>query len=551
MFRSSVAVVLAIGVLTGSLLVGIVGAGAAVTPTADTTAENGHAVESVATEPNASLVAVAPNPVASADEGEYVVVAFAGETNLAGWTLGDDETTATLGNRTVSGHVAFSASPTAVPTDAADVTVGVAGFPELANSGEPLTLAYHGAVVDTLRFENAPAGERWNGERWRPRGATDFEPVVTGSTRVDAFVMPDTAVPLDAVRTAEARIRLAGYTYSSQRVTDALVTAAERGVSVRVLVDGDPVGGTSERQVAALDQLVDAGVSVRVVGGEAARYHYHHAKYVVADDRALVLTENWKPSGSGGRANRGWGVAVRGDATGALADLFAADWQAHDAIPWRDYRETVDPVAGEVATGDYPSEREAKSVTVDRITVLAAPDNAEASMTALVRNATDSVRVEQMAVEGVETPLMQATLDAARNGTRVRVLLSSAWYAEEENGRVVDRLNAIADREDLALDARLVDPDGRFEKIHAKGVVVDSRHVVVGSVNWNRHSLRENREVALVLTGEEVGAYYAAAFDSDWSGGAPDDDVPPVLLGAAVVVVVAVVALLRGSVEFE
>nr|WP_303647714.1 phospholipase D-like domain-containing protein [Haloarchaeobius sp. HME9146] len=493
------------------------------------------------------IVAVAPNPEASGDRGEYVVVAFPRPTALGNWTLGDDEGTASLPDRTVSGRVAFTADPDSLREGVADRVLSVSDFPALANSGETVVLAEGGRVVHRFSYGRAPSAETWTGDRWVPYGATDFAPRTTGSTSVRAFLTPDTRVPLDTIRAADERVLLAGYTFTSARVTDALVAAAERGVTVRVLVDGGPVGGTSERQVARLDRLVRAGVSVRVLGGPAARYDFHHAKYAVADDRALVLTENWKPSGSGGRANRGWGVELRGPSSASLAAVFTADWTAHDTVPWESFRDGVEPVLADPATGEYPARIDAETFAVDRVTVLVAPDNAEARLTRLVRQANHSVRVEQMAVSSVETPLVRAAIAAARNGTRVRILLSSAWYAEEENARVAAQLDRLAAREGLDLDAKLVDPDGRFEKIHAKGVVVDRRHVVVGSVNWNRHSLRENREVAVVLTGDEIGRYYADAFDSDWDG---TREIPLILLIAAPVAAGGVAVLLSRKVRF-
>jgi phosphatidylserine/phosphatidylglycerophosphate/cardiolipin synthase-like enzyme len=508
---------------------------------------------------SAALVAVLPNPVAEGDAGEYVVASFPERTTLAGWTVGDDDGAANLPNVSVSGHVAFTATPAALPADAndsVDRVVEVTNVPQLANDGERVTLARNGSRVATLVYEDAPEAERWIGDRWVPRGATDFEPVHGGQGRVQAFVTPDAAVPLDAVDDADERVLLAGYTFTSDRVTDALLAAADRGVTVRVLVDDAPVGGLSAREVAVLDRLQAGGVSVRLLGGEAARYDFHHAKYLVADERALVLTENWKPSGTGGHANRGWGVVLNGsEPVDALNRTFQADWTAHDAAPWLDRREAVDPVLREPATSSYPSRIEPTTVPVASTTVLVAPDNAEESLVSLVAGAESSVRVEQMSVGGIDTPLVRAALAAARNGTRVRFLLSSEWYVAEENGRVVERLNAISDREGLNVEARLVDPGGRFEKLHAKGVVVDERHVVVGSVNWNTNSLRENREVAVVLTGDEVGRYYADAFDADWrGGGGGDGGVRPRLLWVAAIAAAALAVLVcwrRVQFEYE
>ncbi|MFB6298293.1 MAG: phospholipase D-like domain-containing protein, partial [Salinirussus sp.] len=76
--------------------------------------------------------------------------------------------------------------------------------------------------------------------------------------------------------------------------------------------------------------------------------------------------------------------------------------------------------------------------------------------------------------------------------------------------------------------------------IHAKGVIVDGDRAVVGSLNWNNHSARENREVALVLQGEAAGRYFTRVFRADWRGGRWT-----VPLGVLPVCALAVVAALR------
>ena len=132
-------------------------------------------------------------------------------------------------------------------------------------------------------------------EAWTPLGATDRPVVSAGQTDAEVFVVPEEGGRArELLSRADERILLAGYTLTSQSVVETLVQAHERGVSVRVLVDGSPVGGMSGRGAAALDTLAWNGIDVRVIGGDRARYrfHFHHAKYAVVDDRALVTTEN-------------------------------------------------------------------------------------------------------------------------------------------------------------------------------------------------------------------------------------------------------------------
>ena len=152
-----------------------------------------------------------------------------------------------------------------------------------------------------------------------------------------------------------------------------------------------------------------------------------------------------------------------------------------------------------------------------------------------------------MRIDGPDQRFLRAVVRAARRGVDVRVLLSSAWYVREENARLVDHLRERADSEGLPIEAKLADPRGRYEKIHAKGMVVDGDQVLLGSLNWNGESVRENREVLLLLEGEDVGTYYEEAFDADWGSESPS---LPLGGAAAVAGVVALAVLVLRRVEF-
>jgi phosphatidylserine/phosphatidylglycerophosphate/cardiolipin synthase-like enzyme len=502
------------------------------------------------------IVAVYPNPARQGDAGEFVVVRFPVETNVSGWYVGDDEASARLPNATVSGTIALSTDPGVARNLTDERVVGLSGHLALANGGETVRL-FRADAVATAAYVDAPEGERWHREdgtwAWEPLGATDFDPADAGPANATAFVLPDAPdAALDALRSADDRLLVAGYTFGSARVADALAAAERRGVDVRLLVDGAPVGGISRRQARLLDSLVARGVEVRVIAGQTARYDFHHPKYAVADDRALVLTENWKPAGTGGRASRGWGVALRSpEVADYLARVFEADADGRGAVAWSAFSEGRSFEPASPANGSYPSEIAPASVDVESTEVLVAPDNAESGLVALLDSADESIRIQQPTVGGRTQPFVRAALRAARRGVDVRILLSSAWYVEAENRRLVEWLNERADATGLALTARLADSRGRYEKIHAKGVVVDGEAAAVGSLNWNNNSARDNREVAVVLRGEAVGGYYAAAFDRDWSASAPGGRLPVGLLAAVAVGALAAILLGRREVRFE
>ena len=497
--------------------------------------------------PGPRLVSLYPNPVADGDAGEFVSVELPRGNHSEPLVLDDGETAVDLPGNLTSGTWTLTTDPERVASLGRENVSRLPSALSMANGGESVRLLAGGDPVDCIGFEDAPegavldAGGTDTGARWRPLGATDFDVAEAGPGQVHAFVLPDApAVPLETLRGADRRLLLAAYTLTSRRVEAALLAAERRGVRVRVLVDREPVGGMSERQVRLLDNLTEAGVEVRALGGAGARYEFHHAKYAVADDRALVTTENWKPAGTGGHSSRGWGaVTTQPAAVERLVAVFRADAGARDATPWAAVRDSVDGTETTPATAAFPADVDPDRLRVDGGRVLVAPDNAETGVVRALDDATESVSVIQLRVGGRSQPFVRALVRAARRGVRVRLLLSSAWYVEAENRHVVAELDRLATRESLPIDARLAEPRGRFEKVHAKGVVIDRERVVLGSLNWNNHSARENREVALLLEGDAVGRFFGRAFDADWS-----DGTGPVPIGLLVVAAGAILLAL-------
>ncbi len=520
-------------------------AGMTATPAGATQAANSTAED-------AQIVDLYPNPPTYGDEGEFVTVSLPPETNLTAYTLADDHVEVPLFEEpppTAAGNepITFSTNTT-VTTEYTTRTVSpLSDRIQLADRGDTVRLRYRGETVDKVTYGRATEAEVYNTsrEQWQALNATT-KPITTAEGgSVETFVLPDeSGRAVEFLEASEERIYLAGYTISSQRVVDTLIEAHERGVDVEVLADGSPVGGMGGETAAALDSLDRAGIDVRVIGGDRARYRFHHAKYAVVDDRALVTTENWKPSGTGGQSSRGWAaITDQKPIVSGLVNTFQADTGWVDAIPWDEYDDAT-IVSSEPARGSYPTEFSAESMQVDRTELLLAPDNAEDRILELIDDAEETLEIKQVRIGDRQLPFLQAVLHAADRGVEVRILLDSTWYVEEENRQLKRWLEEQAAAEDLPLEVRLVDPDDEFEKIHAKGVVVDDEKALVGSINWNNNSVRNNREAALLIGGTEAATYYREVFDEDWQ--AEEDRELPLGLALAALFV-AVLAILGGT----
>lgn len=482
--------------------------------------------DAASTPPAPEIIELYPNPAAQEDAGEFVTLQIPQGTNISKYSLADDTdrvplsetTTVTTRQQTITFSTATNKTAELVERRIEPIS----GRLQLANNGDHLRLLRGETVVDSVNYSSAPESAIYHTTRgeWNELGATDRAVSTARGGTIETFVLPDEPDrAVNFLASASERILLAAYTLTSREVVDTLLRAHERGVRVEVLVDRNPVGGLPAEQITALDQLSRGGIRVQVLGGENARYRYHHAKYAVVDDRALVTTENWKESGIGGASSRGWAVVTdQRPIVEGLAETFRADAGWVDSIPWQEVEQPTS-VDEQKQEQSYPTAFESATHSVEETRLLLAPDNAEAELRDTIRNAERSIDIKQMQIGDIDFPLLQEVIRAAQRGVDVRILLSGAWYVAEANRDLKRYLDEQAKTGNLPLEVQIADPDGEFEKIHAKGMIVDGETTVLGSLNWNNNSMRNNREVGILVESEGVAAYFGAVFENDWESG--------------------------------
>lgn len=122
---------------------------------------------------------------------------------------------------------------------------------------------------------------------------------------------------------------------------------------------------------------------------------------------------------------------------------------------------------------------------------------------------------------------LEEAIAAARRGVTVRILLSDAFLDpsdEKDNLHTVTYVNEVARKEHLDMQARIIKSKlVGVDKIHNKGLVVDSRYTLVSSINWSRNSPNNNREASLLIDNPQIGTYFSDIFAYDWYDGTPVD----------------------------
>ncbi len=422
--------------------------------------------------------------------------------------------------------------------------------PDVPNviNGDPLRMA--NTVDQLILYEKGSAVQKiaWPGDvkaregqvHYLENGTWDRRVLMIGQSRfttglfrnvsVTTFVSPDCSseIFMGAIERASDTVFVNMYEFSSPSLGASLISAKTRGVDVRVLVEGGPVGGISSAEKSLIWMVNTSGIPVASMVSsktEHAPYRYDHAKYVIIDNNSLLLTsENFKNSGlppKGMSGNRGWGVhLVDPGLAGYFTEVFTADSASRSVIPYKGVDGEIESAPVKKHTPEFnPAQFDGATV----IPVIA-PDTSY-QIIDLLESARTSIEIEQAYVKN-ETPYtlnpyLSTAVNASRRGVHVRVLLDSYWYNVEgpgDNDEMAALINRIGTSEGIPLEAKCIDLSvSPVEKIHNKGVIVDNERVLVSSINWNSNSPNFNREAGVIIAHPGVARYFREVFDDDWN----------------------------------
>jgi phosphatidylserine/phosphatidylglycerophosphate/cardiolipin synthase-like enzyme len=341
---------------------------------------------------------------------------------------------------------------------------------------------------------------------------------------VTTFLSPDNSYSaLREFLKGSESLYVASYTFTSPFIMDELLSLK---ANITVLVDKSPAGGLPEQSKKIFCKLEENGITVFLYNGSL---RFMHAKYLIKNKKTVLLsTENLGEDGfprKNNHGNRGWELIVEDENTAIdFMDIYIKDLadSVRFTCPFADYK-----IEYKEASGRYNPSFSLRSYSNQEVTAVFAPD-AVSPIIELINSAKKSIYVEQFYIYTYwgekESPFLEALIDRAREGIDVKVLLDSYQYNIEENDpksnlHTFEYINEIAKKENLSMEARLIDLDKLgLEILHAKGMIVDNEKVLVSTINWNENSPKNNREVGIVVSGN-AARYFVEAFMYDWEGG--------------------------------
>jgi len=131
--------------------------------------------------------------------------------------------------------------------------------------------------------------------------------------------------------------------------------------------------------------------------------------------------------------------------------------------------------------------------------------HAEGEVVAFIGSAHETVDVEMYTFSS--DAMITAAGDALKRGVRVRVIMEPR-VQDTRKQKVFDTL--------AALGAEMRWASLEYKLTHSKFVIVDGKRVLVGSINFSKSALNDNREADAVVEGGLVKEI-AEVFETDWA----------------------------------
>jgi phosphatidylserine/phosphatidylglycerophosphate/cardiolipin synthase-like enzyme len=379
---------------------------------------------------------------------------------------------------------------------------------------------------------------------------------VTETAVLTIAIAPDNAYQaiINEINRATTSLDIETHTFENLAIKDALVQAANRGVAINILLEGGPPGGIPDQEKYICQELEAADAHCWLMFNDSDnkiydRYDYIHAKFILIDGQKVIISsENLSPNSlpDDDKSDGTWGrrgVVLITDAPGVVShvqQIFDLDLDPANHV---DITSTVGippidfvPIAetgGVTYTVRYPDPVAFSGQFAFEL--VQSPENSLRDQDGLLglvnqAGAGDTVLVQQLSERpywGASSsnptadpnPRLEAYIDAARRGAKVRLLLDEYFDdgGTTSNSATCDYVKTIAQNEGLDLDCALGNPAGLG--IHNKMVLVEVNgrgFIHIGSINGTETSNKANRELALQVQSDDAYALLADMFNRDW-----------------------------------
>ncbi|MCU0480564.1 MAG: phospholipase D-like domain-containing protein [Anaerolineae bacterium] len=324
-----------------------------------------------------------------------------------------------------------------------------------------------GGQVQNISFAQGFGARKdfWQVYFTAPTGISDRSTYVGG---VDQAV-------IDAVNSATGTLDIAAFEWNIPRLTDAVLAAKNRGVTIRMVVDNEH---TVEDDDSTIQRLIDAGIPMTYDNRSA----FMHNKFMIID-RSLVIM---------GSMNFTMNDAYRNNNN----MLFMRSSRAVEA-----YQTEFDIMFA----GTFGPRKQAHelSFTADGVPVniyFGPGDDVLSALNAELAKATSQIRF--MTFSFTQDSVGNTLMERARAGVNVTGVFETR--GSETDSSELPRLFCVG------LDVR---QDGNGFTLHHKVFIVDDHTVITGSFNISENATRSNDENLVIIRSPDIARLFIQEFD--------------------------------------
>ncbi len=278
----------------------------------------------------------------------------------------------------------------------------------------------------------------------------------------------------DFIAAAQNSLLIKQFTFTEDTFIDVVIDRAKAGVDVRVMLNPKRSGGDRANDE-TYDKFKAAGVDVQ---WSNPKFYVTHEKSIVADGKAaLVATFNLCPKYFS--LTRDYGIITRDPHHVAqITEVFNADWEHRD---W--------------SCSTYEG-------------LLWSNSNSRYHMAQFIDAAEHHLDIQHP--KYVDTTILDRIAAAADRGVKVHVLCGGRHGISDW-----DILDTFASLRTLRRFGVKVHKQKNL-RVHAKLLIADNRHALVGSMNIDRSAFDLRRELGITITDPDVVSRLKEVFDSDW-----------------------------------
>jgi len=291
------------------------------------------------------------------------------------------------------------------------------------------------------------------------------------------IVQPDDGVtPVrDLISAAKKTLLIKQFTFSEETLLQAVVDRKNAGVDVRVMLNPKRSGGDRANDI-TYDFFKEHGVNIQWAN---PKFYVTHEKSIVVDgEAALIATFNLCTKYF--TQTRDYGIVTQDPARVAqVSEGFEADWEHRDWLPSSD-------------TG-----------------LLWSNSNSRVHMSHFIDRAKKTLEVQHP--KFVDAVILDRLLSAAERGVHVRVLCGGKHGISDWD--VLDTFSSLRVMKRFGIKVH----KQKNLRLHAKLLLADGEHALVGSMNIDRSAFDLRRELGLTIADPAIITRLASTFEEDWS----------------------------------